>query len=314
MSLSQFSIPQILKKNHSFITVFLSLGILLSGCTSDSNSEESSVTQDSSAAAHTQITVSATIFPIYDILRQIAGEMVTTELILQPGESPHTFNMTPSVKKIIDKSDLIFVVGHGLDNWIVNSYDVVTVDTDITLRTSDDDEHHDHNGSDPHYWLAPENASIIATNIAAALAELDPNNKAAYEVRAAKFHAEMTSLKIKLLNEVTSIKAFSFIMLHNSFAYFAEAFGLNIAGSFEPIGAEEPSPRYLKKLTDTVEEQNVKAIFSEPQLSANSLTAFINDNNLQTNILDPIGGVEGRETYQALLKYNIRTLTSTLAK
>ncbi len=334
MSLSQFSILQILKNNHSFITVFLSLGILLSGCTSDSNGEESSVTQNSESASSTKITVSATIFPVYDIARQIAGNKAAVSLLLAPGGSPHTFNMTPSIQKQISDSVLIFGIGEGLDEWIVDSDNFIILSSGIELRGWDDEEHdehddekhddddeehddhhgHDHSGADPHYWLAPLNGIQMAKNIADELKRVDPENTSDYEANLVKFTEEMESLQAELVDLAETVHDKAFITLHDSFAYFAEFFGLNLAGSFEPIGAEEPSPRYLKKLTDTVEEQNVKAIFSEPQLSTNSLTAFINDNNLQTNILDPLGGVEGRETYQALLKYNIRTLTSTLAK
>jgi zinc transport system substrate-binding protein len=334
MSLSQFSILQILKNNHSFITVFLSLGILLSGCTSDSNGEESSVTQNSESASSTKITVSATIFPVYDIARQIAGNKAAVSLLLAPGDSPHTFNMTPSIQKQISDSVLIFGIGEGLDEWIVDSDNFIILSSGIELRGWDDEEHdehddekhddddeehddhhgHDHSGADPHYWLAPLNGIQMAKNIADELKRVDPENTSDYEANLVKFTEEMESLQAELVDLAETVHDKAFITLHDSFAYFAEFFGLNLAGSFEPIGAEEPSPRYLKKLTDTVEEQNVKAIFSEPQLSTNSLTAFINDNNLQTNILDPLGGVEGRETYQALLKYNIRTLTSTLAK
>ena len=384
MSLRQFSILQILKQNHMFITVFLFLGILLSGCTSDSDSDKSSVTQNSESASSAKITVSATIFPVYDIARQIAGNKAAVSLLLAPGDSPHTFNMTPSIQKQISDSVLIFGIGEGLDEWIVDSDNFIILSSGIKLRDWDDegddhdnhddkthddddkghddhddekhddddkghddhddekhddddkghddhddhddekhddddkghDDHHEHDlsGADPHYWLAPLNGIQMAKNIADELKRVDPGNTSDYEANLANFTEEMESLQAELVDLAETVHDKAFITLHDSFAYFAESFGLNLAGSFEPIGAEEPSPRYLKKLTDTVKEQNVKAIFSEPQLSTNSLTAFINDNNLQTNILDPLGGVEGRETYQALLKYNIRTLTSTLAK
>ena len=314
MVFSQALMLQILKKHQLLATILLFVGILLCGCINNSDTDESVVAQNDSTISETELTVSATIFPIYDILRQIAGETVTTELILQPGESPHTFNMTPSVQKIIDNSNLIFVVGHGLDNWIVKSGNVSPVHTNVSLLTSNDDDDKHHDGVNPHYWLTPGNASIIATNIATVLAELDPINAESYEARAANFHAAMISLESELLGQVGPIKTIAFITLHDSFSYLAQAFGLNLVGSFEPSGAEEPSPRYLKKLHETVESHNVKAVFSEPQLSVGGLTAFINDSNLKLDVLDPIGGIEERQSYQTLLKYNIRKLTSTLAK
>ena len=54
--------------------------------------------------------------------------------------------------------------------------------------------------------------------------------------------------------------------------------------TIEPEAAEEPTPRYLKELQHTIEKENVKVIFSEPQLSISSLSAFISDNGLAVEV------------------------------
>jgi len=100
--------------------------------------------------------------------------------------------------------------------------------------------------------------------------------------------------------------------MHDAWAYFNEAFETNLVGSFEPAGAETPSPKYLAELQETVDEKNAVAIFSEPQLSLNSIQQFIADNDLRTGVMDPLGGVDGRMTYQELLEYNISELVKTL--
>ena len=406
MSLSKISVPQALKQHHLLITAFLSLSILLSACTSDSNSTESSTTQTSSTAAQTTsaaaqssdsasdteiITVSATIFPAYDIARQIAGDKANVSLLLAQGESPHTFNMTPSVQKQISDSVLVFGIGEGLDEWIVDSDNFIILSSGIKLRgwddeddhddhddhdddkhkedddhddhdddddhdhddekhdddddhddhdhddekhdddddhddhddekhDDDDDDHeghddhhgHDHSGADPHYWLSPLNGIQMAENIATELARVDPENAAYYEANLVKFTEEVTALQAELVELAEAVHDDAFITLHDAWYYFADTFDLNLVGSFEPAAAEEPSPRYLKKLADTVEEHDVHAIFSEPQLSTSSLEGFANDYGLEIAVLDPLGGVGSRDSYQALLRYNIQTLVDTL--
>ena len=449
MSLSKISVPQALKQHHLLITAFLSLSILLSACTSDSNSTESSTTQTSSTAAQTTsaaaqssdsasdteiITVSATIFPAYDIARQIAGDKANVSLLLAPGESPHTFNMTPSVQKQISDSVLVFGIGEGLDEWIADSDNFIVLSSGIKLRGwddeddhddhddhdddkhkedddhddhdddddhdhddekhdddddhddhddekhdddddhddhdhddekhdddddhddhddekhdddddhddhdhddekhdddddhddhddekhDDDDDHeghddhhgHDHSGADPHYWLSPLNGIQMAENIATELARVDPENAAYYEANLVKFTEEVTALQAELVELAEAVHDDAFITLHDAWYYFADTFDLNLVGSFEPAAAEEPSPRYLKKLADTVEEHDVHAIFSEPQLSTSSLEGFANDYGLEIAVLDPLGGVGSRDSYQALLRYNIQTLVDTL--
>ena len=152
----------------------------------------------------------------------------------------------------------------------------------------------------------------MAENIATELARVDPENAAYYEANLVKFTEEMNALQAELVELAEAVHDDAFITLHDAWYYFADAFDLNLVGSFEPAAAEEPSPRYLKKLADTVKEHDVHAIFSEPQLSTSSLEGFANDYGLEIAVLDPLGGVGSRDSYQALLRYNIQTLVDTL--
>ena len=352
---------------------------------SQSSSSQSSSSQSTSAATETttKLVLSGTIFPVYDIVRQIAGDKADVSLLLAPGESPHTFNMTPSVQQAISESAIVFGIGEGLDEWIVDSDNYVVLTSGIELRGwsgeddhdddkkhdddddhddhdhdddkkhdddddhddhdhdddkkhdddddhddhdhdddkkhDDDDDHddhdhhgHDHSGADPHYWLAPLNAIQMANNVAAELKRIDPENASYYEANLVTFTEGLETLQAELAELAEAVHDDAFITLHDAWYYFADAFDLNLVGSFEPTGAEEPSPRYLKKLADTVEEHDVHAIFSEPQLSTSSLKGFASDYGLEIAVLDPLGGVDSRDSYQALLRYNIETLVETL--
>ncbi len=338
------------------------VALALVGC-SDSESSSSSESQSSSAATETttKLVLSGTIFPVYDIVRQIAGDKADVSLLLAPGESPHTFNMTPSVQRAISESAIVFGIGEGLDEWIVDSDNYFVLTSGIELRgwpdedghddhdddkhKDDDDDHddhdhdddkkhdddddhddhdddddheghdhhgHDHSGADPHYWLSPLNGIQMANNVAAELKRLDPENAAYYDANLAAFTEELEALHAELVELAEEVHNDAFITLHDAWYYFAATFDLNLVGSFEPAAAEEPSPRYLKKLADTVEEHDVHAIFSEPQLSTSSLEGFASDYGLEIAVLDPLGGIDTRDSYQGLLRYNIETLVETL--
>ncbi len=306
------SIPRLTRRNRCLMALTLSVVILLTSCGNTSTSAQMSATENVLVSPSERLIVSATIFPIYDILQQIAGDSVVVKLILQPGESPHTFNMTPSVQKIVDNSALIFAVGQGLDNWVVDSEIVIPLYTGIPLLTSD--HNHDNDRYNPHYWLAPKNGVIIATRIAAELAKVDPPNTEAYRRRAGQFQTEMVLLESDLFQRIKPIQTVPFITLHDSWSYFAEAFQLNLVGVYEPSGAEEPSPKYLRRLEEVVRNSSAKALFTEPQLATTSLKAFTDDHDLKIAMLDPIGGVAERNTYQGILEYNINTLLETLTK
>ena len=329
-----------------FITIIASLIVSLSACNSNEPTD----------SKNTLTTVSASIFPIYDIAKQIGGDKIQAHLLIQPGESPHTFEPTVTTKKNISNSNTVFVVGHLLDNWIENLVDdkskVVVVDKNISLMRYEDDDHdehekdhashdnhddhdkdhddhdkdhdddhdkdhddhagHAHGEFDPHYWLSPSNGIQIAFNIKEELKRLDSNNSDYYENNYKIFKSSIENLRDQLLDQSRTIQNAPFVTMHAAWEYYGNAFNLNIAGSFEPEAAEEPTPRYLKELQHTIEKENVKVIFSEPQLSISSLSAFISDNGLGIGILDPLGGSEDNDSYQKILQYNMDVLREKL--
>ena len=156
------------------------------------------------------------------------------------------------------------------------------------------------------------NAKVMAVTIADALAQLDPANAESYNSRSSAFAAEIDALHTELVELAELAHDKSFITFHDSMAYLVTRYDLSLAGTFEPTGAEEPSPQYLHELSEVVEHDNVLAIFSEPQLSSSSLEPFMKDNNLSLATLDPLGGIDGRDSYQALIRYNIETIAETL--
>lgn len=260
------------------------------------------------------IVVSATLFPIYDIARQVGGTYVNVQLILPPGESPHTFNLTMRDKRNMDRSQKIFVVGQLLDDWVVSSINnplkIIALDTGISLLSYDETGYGDgHHGEfDPHYWLDPRKGSKIAYNIADEYSKLAPENATYFREQANSFSKSVNDQFIALRHDSEPIRTKPFVTVHNGWSYFAEAFDLQHVGTFEPTSGENPTPRYLKDLQDLIRKNKVSVIFSEPQLSSGSINSFVLDNRLDIAILDPIGGINGIESYQDLLVYNIEAL------
>src|SRR5262245_47337796 len=61
--------------------------------------------------------VAATIFPLYDLVRQVAGPAVEVVLLVPPGASPHTFTVKPGTVRALTGCVAVFTIGHGLDDW-----------------------------------------------------------------------------------------------------------------------------------------------------------------------------------------------------
>lgn len=270
--------------------------------------------------------VSATIFPLYDIARNVAGDSVEVNLILPSGASPHTFGPTPSTLKAISRSDLVFAIGHSLDSWTESLAEgtgarVVIADRGIDVRSSEGrDEHahdedrghedggHGHGPTDPHYWLDISNAATIAATIADELASEYPHLSRDFMRNRDVYVSKLDLLYDELKARVTEAEDHRMVTLHNAWFYFAESLGLEIVGTFEPSAGREPTPKYLAELMHEVEEAGVSVIYAEPQLSERSIRAFTEDLGLSLGILDPLGGVAGRESYEDLMRYNVSVI------
>ena len=103
-----------------------------------------------------ELKVAATIFPLYDITKNIAGDDIEVVQMLPAGASPHTFDPQPSLVSELEGTDIVFSIGNGLENWADNltesvGAESVVVDSGIELRDSVEGEHgHDEEKEDEH--------------------------------------------------------------------------------------------------------------------------------------------------------------------
>ncbi len=275
-----------------------------------------------------KIKIAATIFPLYDMVRQIGGEWIEPVLILPPGSSPHTYEVTPAQVKEIQKVKLVFTIGAGVDAWAkniteaVSGLKTVSMDQYVILKPfapQNHDEDHgahetgdEHGDQDPHYWLSPDNAKIMAGQIAKKLAEIDTPHKTYYETRAQDFIVRLMSKDIEWKAKINSLNKKDLVVFHDAWGYFADHFGLDIVAAFEPFPGQAPSPKYLIELQRVIREHDTRALFVEPQLSKEAITALANDLQLKVDVLDPLGGVDGRNSYIDLIDYNVDIIYEAL--
>lgn len=260
-------------------------------------------------------TLAATIFPLYDIVREVAGENFQVVLICPPGASPHTFEPTPSTLTDLQGASRVYAIGHGLDDWIsglteATGAPTIIVDRNIRLLTSADEtgQAGGEDGTDPHYWLNADNGLMVALTVANDLAAAFPENKGEIMANLARYSGKIDAADRQTKAILSQIANRSLVTLHDAWYYFAEGYGLKIVGSFEPSAGREPTPRYLAELTAALKTAGTKVVYSEPQLSTANLVSFAADNSLTIAVLDPIGGVPGRDSYLKLLTENARII------
>ncbi|MFH2018881.1 MAG: metal ABC transporter substrate-binding protein [bacterium] len=277
--------------------------------------------------------VAATIFPLYDIVKIVGGEKINPILILPPGSSPHTFEVSPSQVKQMQNVKLIFSIGMGMDAWaeniaqVVNNADIINLDQYIALKPFELQGHkeepamedgHSHENMDPnwdvdpHYWLDPDNARIMAIRIARHLGAIDAANKSYYESRAQDFIDDLMAKDSQWEEKINLLNKKEIVVFHDAWGYFADHFGLKIVATFEPFPGKSPSPQYLINLQNAIKTNNITALFVEPQLSKEAITALADDLKVKVDVLDPLGGIGERNSYINMIEYNVKNIYDAL--
>jgi zinc transport system substrate-binding protein/manganese/iron transport system substrate-binding protein len=260
-----------------------------------------------------RLKAAATIFPLYDIVRNVTGPVSETVLVLPPGASPHTFEPTPASVRALSGAQVLFVIGHGLDDWAARLArgagvpQVVPVDAGIALRRASDAAY---SRVDPHYWLSAPNGKVIARIVAAELVRRAPNRRAEVERSLAAYLGRLDAADAEIRRLLAHLPGRRIATFHDAFGYFADAYGLQVAAVFEPYPGLEPSPHFVVEFQRKVRASGVRVLFTEPQLSVDALRPIARDLGVTLAILDPLGGLPGREGYIELLLFNARAMVA----
>lgn len=295
--------------------------------------------------------VMVSIFPIYDLTRRIAGPDADVTLLLQPRKNEHHFDPTPKDVENAAKSKLGVMVGLGLDPWLEKlmkdaapSARVLKVGDRVPTLTikedpigaddhehDDDDDDHDHKAADggkgnddhdhhhegkgapdPHVWLDPQRASLIARAIAEELGRVDAPHALAYRERATELDKSLNALDKEAETRLKALKRKGFVTFHGSFSYFAERYRLSILAVIEPFPGSEPTGEYIQKVLAVIKEKKVPALFSEPQLDPRPAKVLADEAKIPLGTLDPIGGGPETDTYEKMIRYNVSQLEKHL--
>jgi zinc transport system substrate-binding protein len=210
---------------------------------------------------------------------RIAAGRVETQVLIAPGQSPHTYTPTPKQLAQLSQADLFFTIGIPFEDAVIKKIrgqnrNLKIVDMGNGVKRGQAPAHgQEHemghtSEMDAHIWLDPANALAMARNTADMLSEIDPDNKAQYQKNKDALNAELEALDKILSDTLTPFKGQRFYVFHPAFGYFARAYGLEQAAV--ETGGKEPTARALDALIRQARRDNVRVIFVQPQFSRKS--------------------------------------------
>lgn len=292
------------------------------------------------------LTIVATTYPIYmfadAVTRSVEGVRVER---LNTGSVSclHDYTLSVSDMKKLEKADVIALNGAGLEEFMEDAlaYSNAKVidcsegvellenlshhhveDEDGDHDHGHDDHGHDHGHWDPHYWMDPRNARIMAANICQELTRFDSENTHTYEQNAAVLDCLLSGLDLYLREDMLQanltdegIEVGGLVTFHDGFQYFAHAYDLPLLESIEEEAGSEASAKEIVEITHLVKEHGLPVIFTEFNGSDATATAISRETGCQvaqlTMIMDELEGqVEGdfQSDYLNGMVYNMATV------
>ncbi|MBR7889469.1 zinc ABC transporter substrate-binding protein [Marinomonas sp. A79] len=160
----------------------------------------------------------------------------------------------------------------------------------------DHDEHeeeghegHNHTGIDPHVWLLPQNAVVLAKAVTERMMWLDSANAAYYQGNFAKFEQGLKAKDAEIRKDLSAVGDVPYIVFHDGYRYFESHYGLNNAGAVTVSPERKPGAKKVAEIRHEIEENKVQCVFSEPQFSPAIVKVLIEGTNVKSGVLDPLG-------------------------
>jgi zinc/manganese transport system substrate-binding protein len=213
---------------------------------------------------------------IADLARQVGGERVKVIALVGPDEDAHGFAPRPSDARRLRDADLVIANGLGFDTWIERLAQSAGYRGPIVIasagvepiedHTAHDHAHgHDHGSIDPHAWQDVRNAQRYVANIAAALANIDPDGADHYRDNAARYTAALQALDAEIRSTLATLpaKRRQVVTSHDAFGYFGRAYGIRFLAAAGVGGHSEPSAAGIARLIRQLRRENVPVVFLE---------------------------------------------------
>ncbi len=244
------------------------------------------------------------------IARAVAGPEAEIKVAAHPDRDPHALEVRPSMMTMAAKADLYLAVGLSLDIWsdgivqgsrnpkltVVNCANAIRP-IEVPVGKVDASMGDVHPYGNPHYWLDPENAILVARALAKDFAARDAARATQYAANAEAFAAEiekrMPAWKEKL-------QGAAFIEYHRTWSYAAERFGMTIADRVEPLPGIPPTAAHLAKLTATIRERKVPVVIRDVYHSEDPLEFLERETGVRTAVLSSSCSEPTPESYFAL--------------
>jgi zinc transport system substrate-binding protein len=148
------------------------------------------------------------------------------------------------------------------------------------------DNEHAHGGTDPHYWMSPVAARIMAQDIRDFLVELNPDSAAKYSANLIAVNRKISQADSLLREALASNPQGTVLIYHPALAYMGRDYGFEQV-SFEDEG-KNPSPARMKELIDLARDKKIKTIFIQAEYDVRNAESLSRETGARLVVINPM--------------------------
>jgi len=286
-------------------------------------------------------TVVTTIYPIYFMTKEIAGEYVHVRRLIKPGSEIHSFSPTPADMVELDKADLLITLGKELEPWTgklasATDVEVLSLGEGLNLlKTSEQPHGHDANqgdkeeagrqsghshhrkGVDPHVWLDFDNNRKLVEMISRRLSALYPEYRVQFENKALAMQTKSKTVQKAYREGLRECKKNTNLVAHDAFGYMERAYGFEAESIMGVYAHSRPNAAKIADLTKKIKKEELKYLFFDPMVSSKSASQLAHDMNLTLEPLYTLGNIsldneKKKENFMTLLYFDLKQLRKGL--
>ncbi|KGX85120.1 metal ABC transporter solute-binding protein, Zn/Mn family [Pontibacillus litoralis] len=326
-------------QNKTVIMLFIILSTVLAGCASSELSSNSEKNKE-------VLTIYTTIYPIEDFTEKIGKGYVQVESIIPPGADAHTFE--PTQKQMVDmaEGDAFIYNGAGAEPFadsisqtlqnekvsIVEASEGVQLldhghhhDDDGEEHAHEEEEHkekhdeHHHGDMDPHIWLDPLRAIVLAENIKEELVALNPEAEGAFEANFEELKKDLQQLDTNFHETLEQVDHREIIVSHAAYGYWEEAYGIEQIAISGLSPSSEPSQKELESIIETAKQHDLHYILFEQNVTPKVATVIQDEIGAEALHIHNVSvrtdeDIENEEDYFSLMEHNLEVLELALTK
>ena len=277
--------------------------------------------------------VAATTTDLKALVEEVGGDRVEVHSLARADHDPHAIEIKPGQIAWLKHSALLVRIGLDHEPWLARAVAAageprlapggegdldaskgIALLQSETPRLRADRRAHVHAFGNPHYWLDPENGRAITAAILERLSRLRPEERAAFAANRERFLTRLDSGLARWRRTLAPYRGARAVVVHETWPYFAERFGIVVAAAIEPAPGVPVTPAGLAELARRMKASGVRTIIAEPYSDASLVRQVAERSGARVVTLIPsVGADPAAGDYLALFDLNVKRLADTLA-